>query len=205
MHTYIRTHIHSQCIMQGGSGIHIDSIRRKPYNWIPDSSWLACIQMYMRIPLFKDLPDSIQRNGDNWRAWFESDAPEDVPMPEVTSCGSKPSKLSLMMIVRALRPDRMPIVCEHFVKSIFGDKVDVSASLSLDTCLAESSERTPLLCIVTPGADWADAVHALCKRLKKEVCACMFYIHYSFFFCCVCVYIYIYIYTYMHTYIHTYT
>ncbi len=138
----------------------------------------------MRIPLFKDLPDSIQRSGDQWRAWFDSDAPEDVIMPKITSCGSKPSKLSLMMIVRALRPDRMSIVCDYFVKSVFGDKVDVSASLPLETCLAESSERTPLLCIVTPGADWADAVHALSKRLKKEVRVCMY----------VCMYVYIQVY-----------
>ncbi len=169
MQAYMHAYIPGQCIIRGGAGTNIDSVRRKPYNWIPDSAWLACMQLYMRIPLFKDLPESMQRYGDQWRAWFESEVPEEVPTPEVTSCGAKPTKLSMLMIARALRPDRLPVAALDFVKSVFGDKIDATAPLQLELVVAESVERTPLLCIVTPGADLSDAIHALGKKLKKEV------------------------------------
>lgn len=159
-----------QCLIHGGTGLNIESVRRKPYGWVPEPAWLGCMGLFLKVAWFKDLPDSIQRYGDQWRYWFEADAPEVLPVPEITTA-SKMTELGMLLLLRAVRPDRVIIAASTYTNSVLGESYDAEAPLSLEAALAESTAMTPIVCIITPRAELADAVLALAKKLKKEVLA----------------------------------
>ena len=164
----LATDDHLHCLIHGGQGLNMDNVRRKPYGWVQDQAWLNCVGLFLKISWFKDLPDSIQRFGDQWRYWFEADNPESLPTPEITSC-AKMTPLGTLLLLRAVRPDRVLIAVKAYTRSVLGDHFSHSSPLNLDAALAESTALTPIVCIITPGTELSDMVGALAKKLKKEV------------------------------------
>merc|ERR1711907_859160 len=66
------------CLIKGGAALDINTVKRKPKEWIPDSAWLNIMQLSLSLPLFKELPDSMARNDSAWRAWYDKEDPEKV-------------------------------------------------------------------------------------------------------------------------------
>ena len=63
------------CILKGGAALDINAVRKKPFNWLPDNVWLNCIAA-SDLPGMTDFADSIYRSEQQWKAWFDLEAPE---------------------------------------------------------------------------------------------------------------------------------
>lgn len=61
--------------LKGGGALDINSVRKKPKDWIPDSVWLSIIAL-SSMDAFRDVPDSVFRNDGLWRQWYDQEAPE---------------------------------------------------------------------------------------------------------------------------------
>jgi dynein heavy chain len=61
--------------LKGGGALDINSVRKKPKDWIPDSVWLSIIAL-SSMDAFRDIPDSVFRNDGLWRQWYDQEAPE---------------------------------------------------------------------------------------------------------------------------------
>lgn len=61
--------------LKGGAALDINSVRKKPKDWIPDSVWLSIIAL-SSMDAFRDIPDSVFRNDGLWRQWYDQEAPE---------------------------------------------------------------------------------------------------------------------------------
>jgi dynein heavy chain len=61
--------------LKGGGALDINSVRKKPKDWIPDSVWLAIIALSF-MDAFRDIPDSVFLNDGLWRQWYDQEAPE---------------------------------------------------------------------------------------------------------------------------------
>jgi dynein heavy chain len=61
--------------LKGGGALDINSVRKKPKEWILDSVWLSIIAL-SSMDSFRDLPDSVFRNDGLWRQWYDQEAPE---------------------------------------------------------------------------------------------------------------------------------
>lgn len=61
--------------LKGGGALDINSVRKKPKDWIPDNVWLNIIAL-SSIDAFRDIPDSVFRNDGLWRQWYDQEAPE---------------------------------------------------------------------------------------------------------------------------------
>lgn len=59
----------------GGGALDINSVRKKPKDWIPDSVWLAVVAL-SSMDSFRDVADSVFRNDGLWRQWYDQEAPE---------------------------------------------------------------------------------------------------------------------------------
>ncbi len=64
--------------------------------WIPDAVWLNAMAL-AHLDTFKDLPDSIVRSDSAWRAWYDQEAPEAVPIPDFET---RLTKFQRMCLVR---------------------------------------------------------------------------------------------------------
>ena len=54
--------------LKGGAALDINSVRKKPKDWIPDNVWLNIIAL-SAMDSFRDIPDSVFRNDGLWRQW----------------------------------------------------------------------------------------------------------------------------------------
>ncbi|UYV82972.1 DNAH8 [Cordylochernes scorpioides] len=68
-------------VATGGAALDIKSCPPKPYKWITDMTWLNLVEI-SKLPPFKDIISKVQRNNKIWRAWFETDAPEEEEIPD---------------------------------------------------------------------------------------------------------------------------
>lgn len=54
--------------LKGGGALDINSVRKKPKDWIPDGVWLNIVAL-SNLEAFRDIPDSVFRNDGLWRQW----------------------------------------------------------------------------------------------------------------------------------------
>eukprot|EP00961_Rhodomonas_salina_P234379 3167702-Rhodomonas_salina.1 len=86
---------HFGCLVKGGAALDINTVKKKPKEWVPDGVWLNIIQLSMSISLFKELPDIVARNESLWRQWYDQEAPEAVPVPDIDDRLDKMHKMLL--------------------------------------------------------------------------------------------------------------
>jgi len=80
-----------------------------------------------------------------------------------------------MLVVRCMRPDRVPIALENFMKKVLPEGesfVNCDGSLSaaqiLEHAFTDSSTTTPIYFILSPGANPVDDVQKLCIKEKLD-------------------------------------
>jgi hypothetical protein len=56
-------------------------VRKKP-KFILDEAWLNMIELSNQNSFFKALPDNVMRNSDAWKAIYEDNEPENLPIPD---------------------------------------------------------------------------------------------------------------------------
>ena len=157
---------HFNVFLKAGAALDIASERKKPKAWVPDTVWLNCIELSRNIPMFKDLPELISRNDSIWQQWYDKEAPEAIPAPEI---GDRLDTIHKLLLVRSMRMDRTMIVAQEYISSCMGQKYVDSHPLNVESMHAESDERTPLICILSMGSDPTDLIMNLAKKKKKEV------------------------------------
>ena len=52
--------------LKGGAALDINSVRKKPKEWIPDRVWLNVVAL-SNMDAFRDIPDSVFRNDGLWK------------------------------------------------------------------------------------------------------------------------------------------
>ena len=158
------------CMLKGGAALDISSIRAKPFNWIPDLIWcnvIACCEM----PGLSEFADSLNRNEQAWRAWFELEAPEVAPIPEFQE---RANPFQKCLIIRSLRTDRCLPAVANYIKEEMGQQYVDSIPLDMLVAHEETVEsghgsRTPFICILSPGADPTSLIEDLAKKNKKSM------------------------------------
>jgi dynein heavy chain len=174
LNSEVITQEHFSCFVKGGAALDINAVKKKPKEWVPDTVWLNIIQLSMSIPLFKELPDIVARNESLWRQWYDQEAPEAVPVPDIDD---RLDKMHKMLLVRSVRTDRTMISADEYIQEALEGKYTDTYPLNLeqthqDVCdLVEAPERIPFICILTPGSDPTELIMGLAKKRKKEVLA----------------------------------
>lgn len=56
--------------LKGGAALDINSVRKKPKDWIPDRVWLNIVAL-SNMDAFRDIPDSVFRNDGLWKQWYD--------------------------------------------------------------------------------------------------------------------------------------
>ena len=50
-------------------------------DWVADASWLNVVNLSTKLPIFRELPDSMLRGDAIWRQWYDHEAPETAKIP----------------------------------------------------------------------------------------------------------------------------
>ena len=139
----------------------------KPFelDWLQDSSWGA-VQMLKHLEGYTRLPDDMVGNPKRFQEWCSLEACENEKLPlEYKSL----DPLQRMLMIRCLRPDRMTMAMENYVRAHMGDKYVSDVSAELELCLGETDPATPVYYILSPGVDVVGEVER--AAAKRELTA----------------------------------
>jgi len=118
-------------------------------DWMPDGTWYAANAL-IKLEGFENLTNDLVSSAKRFKEWCDLEAPENEKLP--LEYKSLP-ELQKLCLIRCLRPDRMTVVTENFVKDYMGQRYVEDASAKLVTVLPETDAATPVYYILSPGVD----------------------------------------------------
>ncbi|TYZ58261.1 hypothetical protein PybrP1_007938 [[Pythium] brassicae (nom. inval.)] len=129
----------------GGPGMDIVS------EWLSDALWRRVRRLEESVASLQKLTTHIKSDADEWREWFEADAPEAKPLPGPYRVSATP--LQRLHVVRVLRPDRTLAALEAFVAAQLGAAFTQQPPFDMEAAYLETSASTPMLFVLFPGVD----------------------------------------------------
>ncbi|XP_069945104.1 dynein beta chain, ciliary-like [Cherax quadricarinatus] len=130
-------------------------------DFLTNNSWGA-IRSLSQVDEFRNLDRDIENSVKRWRMYCECEAPEREKLPGEWKSRSDVQRL---VIMRALRPDRMTHAMQLFIEERMGRKYVEGENIDFSQSYEESGPSTPIFFILSPGVDPLKEVESLGERL----------------------------------------
>ncbi|KAI9004259.1 dynein heavy chain and region D6 of dynein motor-domain-containing protein [Gaertneriomyces semiglobifer] len=152
--------------LRGGQVLDRDAQPPNQFSdWITERTWDNITELEA-LPAFTGLISSLEQTERNWKNWFLSSEPEALPLPG--DWENKLTDLQRMLVVRAIRPDRVIFCASRFVVANLGQKFVEPPILDIGDILGDSSPRTPLIFVLSPGVDPTASLLQLAQKRGME-------------------------------------
>ncbi|XP_075413447.1 dynein axonemal heavy chain 11 [Tenrec ecaudatus] len=132
-----------------------------PVDFLTTQSWSA-IKTVALMEEFRGIDRDVEGSAKQWKKWVESECPEKEKLPQEWK---KKRLIQKLIILRALRPDRMTYALRDFVEAKLGAKYVEGARLDLVKAFEESGPATPVFFILSPGVDALKDLELLGRKL----------------------------------------
>ena len=160
--------------LRGGAALDINSVQAKPFSWMSDSAWLNIVVLTQRIPFFKTLTNDIRAADVVWKKWYEDNTPEALPLPSYEQQISDNKEIGpflRLLLVRALRMDRTMLCISDFISNTpqMGRRYTEPVTDTVESVHETMDNMTPVIFLLSVGADPTDAIENLAKKRKQSV------------------------------------
>ncbi|XP_074840744.1 dynein axonemal heavy chain 11 isoform X2 [Carettochelys insculpta] len=139
----------------------VEHAHKSPVDFLTPQSWSA-IKAIALLEEFRGLDRSIEGSPKRWKKWVDSECPEKEKFPQEWK---NKSSLQKLIILRALRPDRMTYALRNFVEEKLGSKYMETTRIDLAKSYEESSPAIPVFFILSPGVNPLKDMETLGKKL----------------------------------------
>jgi dynein heavy chain len=129
--------------------------------WLSDSSWGAAAGL-ASLDAFKTLPQDITMRTKPWQKWCDLETPENEKLPLDYKNKTDFQKL---LVIRALRPDRMVNALTQFIANQIGEKYTEDVVFTLQQTYSESTSMMALFFILSPGVDPVKNLETLGEKI----------------------------------------
>ncbi|XP_020566647.2 dynein heavy chain 11, axonemal-like [Oryzias latipes] len=140
---------------------NIDHSYISPLDFLSNSAWSA-IKVMSFTDEFRGLDQDIEGSPKRWKKLIESECPEKERFPQEWKGKSSLQKL---IMIRALRPDRMTYALRNFVEEKLGVKYTEGRKTDFAKSFKESGPASPVFFILSPGVDPLKDVESLGRKL----------------------------------------
>ncbi|KAG8573239.1 hypothetical protein GDO81_012334 [Engystomops pustulosus] len=139
----------------------VDHVYQSPIDFLSVQSWSA-IKMISLLDDFRGLDRDIEGSAKRWKKLVESECPEKERLPQEWK---NKTSLQKLIILRALRPDRMTYAIRNFVEEKLGSKYVEGTRPDIAKSYEETSPATPIFFILSPGVNPLKDVESLGNKL----------------------------------------
>ena len=99
----------------------------------------------------KSLIVDISTNEDKWKNWLSSKTPEISAIPD--DIQSRLTPFEFLCLLRCARVDRITAATTQFISSTLGEQYVTPPIVNYDSIFNATSARTPVVFVLSPGAD----------------------------------------------------
>ncbi|XP_058531818.1 dynein axonemal heavy chain 2 isoform X3 [Ochotona princeps] len=130
-------------------------------SWLADAYWDNITELD-KLTNFHGLMNSFEQYPRDWHLWYTNAAPEKAMLPGEweNAC----NEMQRMLIVRSLRQDRVAFCVTSFIVSNLGSRFIEPPVLNMKLVMEDSSPRSPLVFILSPGVDPTGALLQLAEH-----------------------------------------
>jgi dynein heavy chain len=157
------------------AGAAIDD-RNKKFNWLDQRTWnniIALTKHKFGIEgnmFYKGLVDSMTRSSPEWRAFFESDDPENQPVPDYDDKINADQVLGSFLqfcLVRSFREDRTQVAANKFISNCLDPEFSAPVNDQISDIHAATLPNKPVLYLLSTGADPTSSIDDYARKFKK--------------------------------------
>lgn len=128
-------------------------------NWLSDAQWAGLVPLESSLPCFTGLAKDMERNSEKWEQWAKNERCEMFPLPG--DWAKNLSRFRTMLLIRAMRPDRITAALTQYVQEQMGEEYVKQEIFSAAEMIKESSPSTPIFFILFPGYSPSKEIEAL--------------------------------------------
>lgn len=160
--------------LRGGAALDINTVRKKPFNWMSNESWLNVMQLSTANRFFAQLPNEMTGNEGMWRRWYEDNEPEGMAMPDYEQRILDQQEIGpflRLLLVRSLRVDRSTLACTSFITNTheMGPRYTDPVTDTMDSIYETMEKEIPVIFLLSPGADPTEAIETLARKRKMPL------------------------------------
>lgn len=152
-------------LITGGASLDLNTGKAKPDNDIPDDVWLN-LRALREIATFHNILDQVENNAQTWKNWMNSEAPEQMVIPD--GYNDMLDSFRRLLLIRCMTVDRMYFSAQAYIEETLGEAYVKPPPLGVQSAYEESSCFTPIVCLLSVGADPSDEIRRMHKKAFKE-------------------------------------
>ena len=120
-------------------------------SFLTDQIWEAVISLENNIKShFEGLQSSLEADLIQWKKWYGEEKAELAQLPrDFREIASFPK----LLLLRAMRPDRIPSALTNFVAEMMGEEYVQQAPFNVFDTFEETNSSTPIFFVLFPGVD----------------------------------------------------
>jgi len=136
-------------LVQVGQVPHIGDVAN-PTKWLDENAWRRVLALE-NLPLFKNFHKSFIENEALFQTYYDSIIPHKEALP--TEWESALDEFQKLIVLRALRPDKMNGALQDFITHAMGKQFIEPPPFDLSQTFDISTPTSPLVFILSSGAD----------------------------------------------------
>ena len=141
--------------------MNYDQPSEKPQTlwWMPQNIWNRV--KYVN-KFFGELTQAMEDDSDGWKKWYDEERPE---LKNCPGDFSKMAEFKRLLVLRALRPDRLLGALTTYVGNELGEGFVMQPPYDMKATWEETSPKTPIFFVLFPGVDPTNWVEDLGKTV----------------------------------------
>lgn len=125
------------------------SIPESLRSFLTENIW-AAVKELEKLPAFAGFCQSLETDVLQWKKWYGESNAEATDLPKAFK---EISKFHKLLLLRAMRPDRLTSAMSNFVQDKLGERFVEQPAFSIFDMFEETSNRTPTFFVLFPGVD----------------------------------------------------
>ncbi|XP_045494772.1 dynein axonemal heavy chain 2 [Colias croceus] len=150
-------------LLKGGVVLDRSEQPDNPTNWMPDNCWDNVTELD-KLPGFHGVIDAFETFSKEWRDWYLHPEPETQPL--VGEWNDVCNEFQRILFVRSLRADRVSACISTFIVNTLGPRYVEPPVLDIKAAWEESTWKTSLLFVLSPGVDPTASLIQLAQDVK---------------------------------------